>query len=306
MSTRRSIPWVLIIPAIVILALALGLWLTPLNAWAGRVATATWRAVLRLPGVAWLRGEMASTDQGQLSSAPASDADREAVLGFLQEGLALKRKGAYEQAFERYREALSLDEEYAPTFVALGELFLDMDREEDAIEAFEQAAMLSPDEPRIFTRLGAIYLDRDELDKAVVVFSHAQELSPDDSDVLYMLGVARAYRSYVDSREAVDVLEQAAELAPNDADIQSQLAQAYVRRNDPRDLPRAIAALERTLELDATQTKARYYLGQLYMQTGQPDEAIAAWERFVETSDDRETVAQVRSWLKNLRGQSNP
>ena len=78
------------------------------------------------------------------------------------------------------------------------------------------------------------------------------------------------------------------------------LAMAYVRRDDDLDPQRAIASLEKALELDRTETEAFYYLGQLYLKTGQRDKAIAAWREYVVWSDNPESVDKVRTWLRDL------
>ena len=303
MSVERRRIWALGAVGACLVGLVLALMLTPLGGWASSAVGFVWQRFVDLPGLAWLRTEMGSAEGGDRA---AGDTDPDAIRDILREGLSLKKEGAYEEALKRYRQALKLDERYAPTHVALAELYVELGQEEKAVKELEQAASLAPEDARIFMRLGALYMDRDEMDKAVAVLTHARDLAPDDSGVLYMLGVARAYRSYLDAREAVEVLEYAAQLDTDNPRAHFQLAQAYVRRHDAGDLPRAIDALKRTLELDSAQTDAYYYLGQLYLQTAQPEEAIAAWERYVAESEDEETVAQVRHWLENLKDQVRP
>lgn len=281
--------------AALILALVAALLFTPLGFWLGRGAGLVWQGFLNLPGIALARQQMESSQQGQRSS--ALKPDTETIHDLLRSAYTLQEKASYEEALRRYREALQLDEEYAPTHLALATLYLELGRTKEAISELEQAAQLDPTSAVAWGQLGRLYLQEKELDKAVFALQQATTLDPKEPRYRYSLGVAYHYRSYTDVENALEELLAAAELQPDQAEIYYHLAMTYMRRDDQGDEQRAIEAFHKTLELDPGQTEVYYYLGRLYLETNQMEAGVAAWREYVKVSPDQQTVEKVRGWL---------
>ena len=294
MGVKLSVWLKLVVPIAVLLALLMGLLLTPLGDW-------LWQGFLHLPGIAWARDQIESTSESDAPGDAAADADTDAIHAILQSGYEKQMSNAYEEALQSYREALRLDDRYAPSHVALAGLYMQLGRQDQAIEELETAAGLQPDSPMVFTQLGQLYLQQGDLPKAVAALQRAKEIDPEDPITRYWLGVAYHQRSYQDAEDSVHELEEAVRLEPNEADLYFHLAMAYVRRDDDQDTLNARAALKRTLELDPSQTEPYYYLGQLALQDEDYATALEAWRRYVAVSDDLETVEKVRQWLPNLQ-----
>lgn len=284
----------------ILLALALSLAFTPMGSWVGRGLGGLWRGFINLPGIAWAREQWQSASPSEAPREATPSAATEEIHAILREGQALQEEGKGDQALQRYREALKLQEDYAPTHLALASVYLQLGREEEALKELERAAELAPDNSFVQAQLGRLYLKRDEFTKSVLALEKAKELDPEEAQIRYWLGAAYYFRSYADAKAAVAELEKAVELDPEDAETRARLAMAYVHRDDPGDRERALQALERSLELDPQQTEAYYYLGQLYLQAGRRKEAIAAWREYVAKGEDTEAVAKVRAWLKSL------
>jgi len=287
----RLLIWPLVVVAVVAILV-----FTPAGTWAKGGLASLWRGLGNLPGIAWARQSMETASPGE--DAPAPAAGSEGINALLEAGRALQEQGAHEEALRRYREALVEDEEYAPTHVALAGVYLQVGREDDAVRELERAAELAPDSNFVHRQLGQLYLKRDDFEAGVASLRRAKEADPQDRETRRWLGAAYLFRSYADAENAVKELERAAELDPEDAALHSRLAMAYVRRDEALDKERAITALERSLQLDPSQTEAYYYLGRLYLDTDQREAGIKAWRYYVATSDDLETVEQVRKWLR--------
>lgn len=298
MSTKTKRRLKLVLISIFFLALVGSLVFTSLGRWLALGAGGLWQGFLNLPGMTWARQQMEASSGFEQET--ESSADMEAVNAILRAGHALQEQEAYEGALQRYREALNLKDDYAPTHMALASLYLQSGREDDALEQLEKAAQLDPDEGLIQGQLGHLYLKRRELEKAVDALERARELEPEESLYRYWLGVAYHYRSYADVEKAIFELETAVELEPDQGELYYHLAMATMRRDDEGDEQQAIRALEKAVELDPSQTEALYYLGQLYFQLGEPEAAASAWRQYVATSDDAESVEAVRDWLRNL------
>jgi len=284
----------------VLLALVAGLLFTPLGGWVVGGIGLAWRAFMGLPGIAWAREQMQTTPAVQETPGGAASAGSNSVRDLLESGFKLQEEGKLEDALSQYRDALKLDEGYAPTHAALASVYMQLGREDEALRELERAAELAPDNAYILRQLGALYLKRDEYEKSVAALERAKAAEPDEARTRAMLGTAYYYRSQADVEKAVSELEKSVELAPQDADARFRLAMAYVRRDDSGDREKAIQSLEKVLDLDPSQSEVYYYLGLLHMRGGEQEAAIAAWRRYVSVGKDQEAVEKVRSWLRGL------
>jgi DNA-binding response OmpR family regulator/curved DNA-binding protein CbpA len=102
-------------------------------------------------------------------------------------------------------------------------------------------------------------------------------------------------------REAVESFRQAARMLPDQADFRAALGWALFREApaDARAGRAALAELRRAIQLDPKSRRARDYLGHFYAQTGQPDLAVAEFEKLLELDPGAEDVADE---LRRLRG----
>ena len=287
----------LLVAAALVVAVTLALVLTPAGPWTGRAWEQLWESFLSLPGIAWARVQMQGR-QEEMAEAPT--ANMEEIHALLEDGRASQQDEALEAALGRYREALELDEEYAPSHIALASVYLQLGQMDEAIKEMERAAELVPDEVFVWSRLGEIYFKQDRHSDAVETFERVKTLTPDDGDARYWLGLSYYFRSFDDLEQAVLELERAAVLDPDSPEVSFHLAMAYLRRDDSDDHLRAIAALERVLVLDPAETDVYFQLGQLYLRAEQYDRARQAWQRFVARSQDTERVTRVRVWLDEL------
>jgi tetratricopeptide (TPR) repeat protein len=101
-------------------------------------------------------------------------------------------------------------------------------------------------------------------------------------------------------REAVESFRQAARMLPDQADFRAALGWALFREApaDARAGRAALAELRRAIQLDPKSRRARYYMGHFYAQTGQPDLAIAEFEKLLELDPGAVDVADE---LRRLR-----
>ena len=289
---------VLIVVPVLLTALVLALVFTPLGHWAGMGATALVRGFMGLPGIAWAR-EQSGTTVGASRQGPTS-ATVNAIQEVLKAGYLLQEEQSYGKALDRYQDALALDEDYAPTHMALAALYLQLDRQEEALQEMEHVNELAPGDSFVLSQLGQLYLKQNEFDEAVDALEEAREVDPENAVVGYWLGVAYHYRSYADIEMAVLELQRAIELEPEEAEAHYHLAMTLLRRDDPGDDEQAIDALLETLKLDPAQSEAYYYLGRAYLEIGQPEAAVKSWKQYIVESDDEVTVARVREWLSNV------
>jgi tetratricopeptide (TPR) repeat protein len=99
-----------------------------------------------------------------------------------------------------------------------------------------------------------------------------------------LIAIARLAQVEGDTQGAIDALTQAMRLNPNDAFTRKELAAALASDGKADD---AQVELEAVLLIDAKDAQAHAAIGQLHLDAGRYDEAIAAFTRALELAPDR-------------------
>jgi tetratricopeptide (TPR) repeat protein len=142
----------------------------------------------------------------------------------------------------------------------------------------------------IADRLGHVYLDRDEPEKAVAAFRVAVE--QDAASFGYCLGVSLMKTRCYD--EALCLLTDAAQKHQPDALSWGNVAVCYERTG--RDAE-AVAAYEKSIQLDPTYALSWFNLGGLHWNAGDTSEAIRVWREALERFPDHPLAVNVRTIL---------
>ncbi|MCL7452641.1 MAG: tetratricopeptide repeat protein [Anaerolineae bacterium] len=142
--------------------------------------------------------------------------------------------------------------------------------------------------------------DQGKFEEAIDEYGAALEEDPDNVSVLVNLGVA--YYNSGELDQAVEKYNRALELAPDDADIHSNLGAAYVQQ---QDLQAGLEEYQRAIELDPNLAQAYFGLGVIHDGLGQPEDAIAAFEKFQELDAGQDAFASdlAQQYLERLKGQ---
>jgi len=214
-------------------------------------------------GVVLLRkGDVA----GALPHLEAADRLRETPRSALQLGLARGRAGDAAGAERELRRALALRPGFAEAGLALGNLL----RRRGALD--EALAVLRPeaergsneDRARALVALGSAELAAGRRGDAERAFGRAVEYAPARAEI--RVGIARAWLSTDDPADvtrALAVLERAAQLAPDVAAVHTALGRARERAGDAAG---AAEAYDRALRLDPDERLARRRLLRLALQ----------------------------------------
>jgi len=111
-------------------------------------------------------------------------------------GVAYFKSGNLQLALENYRQALSLDENYASAFNNIGSLYLVAYlRQKDeqvfqlAMENFDRAIAIDPNLAAAYNGRGAAFLYRNDTEKAIKDWLKAIEIKPDYFDPYFSIGI---------------------------------------------------------------------------------------------------------------------
>ncbi len=135
---------------------------------------------------------------------------------------------------------------------------------------------------------------QDEAERAVLRLADKVARDPTNVENLFLL--ARSYRETRQWDDAVKTYKQLLELKP-DADTYANYGEALTVQAGGRVTPGAHDAFLKTLGLDRTEPRSRFYLGLEQAENNNPRDAIAIWR------DLTTSAPQDAPWLNTVRQQ---
>ena len=172
----------------------------------------------------------------------------------------------------------------------------------------EATAQANPDSAQAQFELGNAYVQAGQWDQALAAFQKAIELDPNFQGAYANLGVVYYQLEKLDL--ATSQYKKALELDPNDGDVAYNLGALYLQQallnsNPPNPdlLNQAIAQLEHARELDPNLAEPYFSLGVAYNALNQKEEAIQAFETFLErdSGQDPRASQEAQRYLEALR-----
>jgi tetratricopeptide (TPR) repeat protein len=191
-------------------------------------------------------------------------------------GTLYEKAQRYNEARDRYLQAIAIDSVYAPAYKNLAGLFQLAKQNDRASKVYLKYTELAPDDVDAFIGLAESLNDAGRSAQALSAANRAMELDSTRSDV--RLAYARAA---IKSRNPAVRNHGAATFAALEGSVTLQ-ADDYVSiaayQMDSKDLDAARGNLARAIEADSTSASAYFQLGQLAFKTGQPDSAASYFE----------------------------
>ena len=243
--------------------------------------------------------------------------------------------GDYDEALNWLEQSVALDDEYAPTWLQLGDTYAAKANVDKALEAHQEAIRMSPgsfadanfdnrlnfylssqrsedliqafedylaDHPKDKQQrvplwaIGHIYLRSGNLDKAEQYFQQAIAKGYNNAKPFTSLGDAYLQQENYEQAEAA--YRQALQLKnPNTAQIYSSLGYIYARTNR---LPEAIDANNKVLESLPNDFDSHKNLAILYQQSGQLDQALAHAQAALEVAPEK-SKPDIEAFIKQLQ-----
>jgi tetratricopeptide (TPR) repeat protein len=175
---------------------------------------------------------------------------------YVKLGQAYWNGNDYPQAFEAFKQAVTLAPTSAEAHNWLGAFLMGRGNLPDAISQLRKAVSLDPKYARAYTNLGSALAKSGDMAGAVTSFQKALALEPNSWTAHLNLGLA--LRENGDAARALVHLRRVAQAQPKNPTLQCELGQT-LRQNG--DLSAAVDAFQRALDIDPEMRQAYYGLG---------------------------------------------
>ncbi len=184
-----------------------------------------------------------------------------------------RRLGNPQRAVDLSRQALAANPSFMQARYYAGLALLDLGQRDEGIRELEHIAQSGAPVPDVYLSLGYAYLEAGRSREALAMLVQANRLAPERPDIRFQL--ARAYRSNGLLTEAEAQLKlamptgDAAAATADDQQMESDLhLELGLLKQQQGQLEAAVAALRRSLEMDASQGLAHRHLAEVYLQLG--------------------------------------
>ncbi len=155
-------------------------------------------------------------------SAPISKAEEASRLGDL---LVVLRR--FDEAENKFQEALKLDANFAPAYFSIGKIRLSQKNFTEAKKNFEKSISLSPDDYSGHSYLGKVLWDLRDVEGSLRSYQKAASLNPNIASVQSDLG--SLYEAAGRDKEAITAYNRAMILEPKEAYYQYRLSHVLFR-----------------------------------------------------------------------------
>jgi len=219
------------------------------------------------------------------------------IVAWERLALCMERSGRYSAALDAYQEALSRSGDEPQLALATAEVLLSLGRFDEAVEHGELARSWNP--PAVHDLLARVALARGDLARAEQEAQAGLALRPDPG---LFLALARVARQRGELSQALDHARQAEARLGGERlrGLYLLLGDLLARSGQIRE---AEEAMKKEIALFPGDPLAPANLAQLYVETGRPDQALAALRGLVERNPTPPAYAVA---IRTLRALGHP
>ncbi|MEB3341918.1 tetratricopeptide repeat protein [Okeania sp.] len=206
-----------------------------------------------------------------------------------QEAELYYAQGQLSEAIACCHEALTLQPNWAPTYVTLANILQAQGNISEAISQYNQAIDLNPDLSQAHVNLGSMFYRQGKLEEAIACYRKAIQLQPEMAAAYWNL--AKVWQKMGKSDEAIASQQKALELNPNLGGVEFSLREGY-RLAEVGKLAEAIAAWQTGIKLQPDLGEAYCQIGIICRNQGKFFEALQNLKKAIEIQPNYVTAHQ--------------
>ena len=181
----------------------------------------------------------------------------------------LFKKGQYNQAFDKFFEALKYDEENDEVYFQLGKCNYYIKSFQDAIAHFKRAITIKPQESLYYFGLGCAYDELGQTKNAKLAFYDAISINPMNTKA--RIAYAISLTKELEYAQSIEQFNNVLKYIPDNADTLYNLALAY---DLVGDVERAIKFYKKAIDADKNHKEAKHNLELLLGEPYNPEEEV--------------------------------
>lgn len=166
---------------------------------------------------------------------------------------------------------------------------------EEATEKFKEAITEDPENPIFYYYRGAAYEKTGDLDKAMEDYQKSAELKPDF--ILPTANIGKIYAKKKEFEKAVEFYKKAVELGDQDATNYYNYGVCLMNLGKKEQ---AKEVLEKLISLDENYSDAYYQLGIIYIGLGDSEKAKEFLQKFIDMDPENQNASIANEILKSL------
>ena len=178
------------------------------------------------------------------------------------------RRAKYDKAIDRYKKAISKNNNNAQTFAKLGRIYNAKGDRRTAFDRFARAIEIDRNDYRSYYEIGVIFNDMGKQADAQIVLDNALRIKPDFTPASELLAVVLCAQNKYD--EAINVYRNATRYDPDNYQLYYRMG---VVRTELRDFNDAKECYEKAIELNPSLYEAYFSLGQINLLKGELEQA---------------------------------
>ncbi len=234
-------------------------------------------AALRAASILYIRHDMSDQALTVLRKLVALDSKDSRAAADLAAAYAAHNQ--FTEAGQFYEKALALDSHNVSALAGLGNVEFKTGRDQPAIEVLSRAIRLDSRAPEPLILRGRCFTRLKQYPRALVDFKAAIQMGASDPEIFYYLAQTyRAMNRVADSQKALAEYKRLRDLSDSAAESRREAARLSMEARhlvDSRDLPAAVALLERARAMDPQSAPILFRLAGIYFENGQYEKAEA-------------------------------
>ena len=192
-------------------------------------------------------------------------------------------QGQLSEAIACCRQALTLQPNWAPTYVTLANILQAEGKISKAISLYYRAIELNPNLSQAHVNLGSMFYCQGKLEEAIACYYKAIQLQPEMAAAYWNL--AKVWQKMGKSDEAIAAQQKALELNPSLGGVEFNLSQGYKLAEEGK-LEEAITVWQTAIKFKPDLAEAYVQIGIILRNQGKFSEAIQSLKKAIEIEPD--------------------